>query len=95
MSLNDNKSSVKLETTKRDLIIKVASAVVNHNGTANVTFKTAFPNACWAAIPFCDHPGFASASNLTVDNVSKTGARLFQTNTAGVVMTAGVIAFGY
>lgn len=95
MSLNDNKSTVKIENTKRDLIVKHTSVSCAYGSYATATFSTAFPSACSFAVAYCGQSAFSSASNITVDKLTKSNCRVYQMSTAGVAMIVDVIAFGY
>lgn len=91
-----SRSIVKVQTTKRDLIVKYGdSGGTAHHTEVDITFPTAFPSACIGVLAICKQTTYSVPSTITVSEYSKTGFTIHQANTASTTMSIHWIAFGY
>ncbi len=91
----DKYSTVKLNTTQLDVIIKTGTVSCSDGADVTVTFPAEFPTMCWAVIATCGQGGFNSASTVSVKSKTKGGCVLHQKNTASAAMTIQWVAIGY
>ena len=91
-----SRSIVKVQTTKRDLIVKYGdSGGTAHHTDVDITFPTAFPSACIGVLAICKQGTYSAPSTITVNDYSKTGFTIHQSNSASATMSIHWIAFGY
>lgn len=77
------------------LIIRTGAVNVAHNAQVSQTFDQPFPTECVKVVASCQQLGFGAPSTITVGDVTSTGFKVHQFNTASATMTVGWIAVGY
>jgi hypothetical protein len=87
-------NSVTVNGTARNLQIRTGTVTAKHREAVSFTW-TAFSSSCFGVIVYPSHASYNAATNLSVTDITKSSAKVYNNSTTSANVACSYIAFGY